>query len=163
MRQGFLAFGLLALAASGAGAQTIDTHEEAWQIANRNGVTIDRWDLADASASSAAFIQRSGVGGASQSRWVAMLDATDMSFAQGIMAANCARGQYRFLQVTTRDWKGAFISSSVDTEAQYPSPNSVGEILFRRICPPIIVPGPPITLPIEPTRQEDRIEYVPRT
>jgi hypothetical protein len=153
------------LAAGGASAQSFDTTDEAWAIAGRNGVTADTWTAVNVASDFAVFVQTEPTPARSTTHWVAFVDADKLDFTLGLFAADCPGKRWRFLQQDTRDWRGGLLSSGGPTDFLFASPGSVGEAVVFNICKyPVIVPGPPVrsppvTLPIEPTRKEDRVEY----
>lgn len=148
-------FGVLAAVAFGsaATAQSFDTLEEAWSVAARNGVDPATWTAVTQDERSAAFIKNTPEAAGPTVHWAAMIDADELDFSLFLLDFNCRDNRYRFLQQSSRDWRGNNLSSGGATDWAYADPGSVAESLFRQVCPlAVIVPGPPVTLPIEPRR-----------
>ena len=134
--------------------QSIDTHEEAWAIANRNGITREAWSEVYADASMAVFVRNQPVGGES---WIALVDADDLTVSLTLSSIDCARETWVSSQGSVRSWAGETIRATGQETAQI-VPGSVGSKVYERFCPsgtsttpgrrlydgpPVIVPGPP--------------------
>ena len=149
---------LAVFVASVAAAQTFDTREEAWGLAVRNGVTVDEWDLVHVDSEQAAFVRKTWE--PDSSVWIALFDTEDMTVTFGLSQIDCQNRTWGARQGAVRTWSGELVRTSEPEAPSYVVPGSVGEKVLIAACS---VTGlrapPPITLPIEPTRKEDRVYY----
>ena len=133
------------LAAALLAPQSLDTADEAWTVAVRNGITPAEWRMVSSDPQAAYFVKK----GSSTQRWTAAVDAADLTVTLMLLNATCSgtSNRFYFAQTSTRDWRGGYLTESGPTEPQYAAPGSVGEMMVEAICKP-----PPVTLPIAPSR-----------
>ena len=133
----------LALLAGSASAQSIDSVEEAWTIAKRNGVTPQQWDLVHVKQTEAAFLLNRSTG-ASSRFWVAYVDTADLSTVLMLVDFQCRDRTYQIAESSTRTWLGNETSSSGRNAVQSAPPGSIIERVLDTACAyPINIPGPP--------------------
>ena len=133
------------------GSQSIDTHEEAWSIAARQGITPNTWTEIHADRNAAIFVRNAPVG---SEYWIALIDAEDLTVTLRLSSIKCEREVWTFSQGLVRDWSGHTLRT-LQPEAVLIAPGSIGERVLSQFCVRLTSSdGVPIVLPVEPFRQQ---------